>query len=57
MGDASGGGAVIQEIQLWDGEHALLKAEGQAVVGEDGEQRTEGRSVLLSGFAEDSITI
>ncbi len=35
-----------QEIQLRDGEHALLLVEGQAAGGEDGEQRADGRSVL-----------
>ncbi len=37
-GDA-GGDAVAQEIQLGDGEDALLQVEGQANGGEDGEQR------------------
>jgi hypothetical protein len=36
-GDASGGDVVAQEIQLRDGEYALLQVEGQAVGGEDGE--------------------
>ncbi len=36
-GDAGGGDAVAQEIQLRDGEYALLQVEGQAVGGEDGE--------------------
>jgi len=56
-GDASGVDAVIQKIQLRDGEHALLLVEDQPVGGEDSEQRAEGRSVLLSGFAEDSVII
>jgi len=56
-GNVGGGDAANQEIQLRDGEHALLHVECQAVGGEDGEQRAEGRSVLLSGFAEDPVTI
>ncbi len=40
-GDASGGDAVAQEIQLGNGEDALLQVEGQAIGGEDGEQRAE----------------
>jgi hypothetical protein len=40
-GNASGGDAVAQEIQLGDGEDALLQVEGQAVGGEDGELRAE----------------
>jgi hypothetical protein len=56
-GDASGVDAVIQKIQLRDGEHALLLVEDQPVDGEDGEQCTEGVSVLLSGFAEDPVII
>ena len=51
------GDAVNQEIQLRDGEHALLLVEDQAVVDEDGEQHAAGRSVLLSGFAEDPVII
>ncbi len=47
------GDAVAQEIQLGDGDHALLQVEGQAVGGEDGEQCAEVGPVLLSGFAED----
>jgi hypothetical protein len=46
---------VIQEFQLRDGEHALLLIEDQAVGGEDGEQRADGRSVLLSVFVEDPV--
>ncbi len=53
-GDAGGGDAVAQEIQLGDGEDALLQVEGQAVGGEDGEQRAEVGPVLLLGFAEDT---
>ncbi len=56
-GDAGGGDAVAQEIQLGDGEHALLQVEGQAVGGEDGKQRAEVGPVLLSGFAEDTVII
>jgi hypothetical protein len=56
-GDAGGGDAVAQEIQLRDGKHALLKVEGQAVGGKDGEQRAEVGPVLLSGFAEDPVII
>jgi hypothetical protein len=56
-GDAGGGNAVAQEIQLGDGEHAFLQVEGQAVGGEDGEQRAEVGPVLLSGFAEDPVII
>jgi hypothetical protein len=52
-GDASSGDAVAQEIQLGDGEDALLQVEGQAIGGEDGEQRAEVGPVLLLGFAED----
>ncbi len=48
---------MTQEIQLGDGEHTLLQVEGQAVGGEDGEQRAEVGPVLLSGFAEDSVII
>ncbi len=54
-GDAGCGDAVALEIQLGDGEHALLQVEGQAVGGEDGEQRVEVGPVLLSGFAEDTL--
>jgi hypothetical protein len=36
-GDAVSGDAVAQEIQLRDGEDALIQVEGQAVGGEDGE--------------------
>ncbi len=56
-GDAGGGNAVAQEIQLGDGEDALLQVEGQAVGGEDGEQRAEVGPVLLLGFAEDTVII
>jgi hypothetical protein len=56
-GDAGCGDAVALEIQLGDGEHALLQVEGQAVGGEDGEQRAEVGPVLLSGFAEDTVII
>ncbi len=56
-GDAGSGDAVAQEIQLGDGEHALLQVEGQAVGGEDGEQRAKMGPVLLSGFAEDTVII
>jgi hypothetical protein len=48
---------VAQEIQLRDGEYTLLQVEGQAVVGEDGEQRAELGLVLLSGFPEDPVII
>jgi hypothetical protein len=48
---------VVQDLQLRDGEYAFLQGEDQAVGGEDGEQRAEGRSLLLSGYAEDSVTI
>ena len=50
-GDAGGGDAVAQEVQLWDGEDALLQVEGQAIGGEDGEQRAEVGPVLLLGLA------
>ncbi len=56
-GNAGGGDAVAQEIQLGDGEDALLQVEGQAVGGEDGEQRAEVGPVLLLGFAEDTVII
>ncbi len=56
-GDAGGGDAVAQEIQLREGEDALLQVEGQAVGGEDGEQRSEVGPVLLLGFAEDTVII
>jgi hypothetical protein len=56
-GDASGRDTVAQEIQLGDGEHALLQVEGQAVGGKDGEQRVEAGPVLLCGFAEDLVII
>ena len=56
-GDAGGGDAVAQEIQLGDGEDALLQVEGQAVGGKDGEQRAEMGPMLLSGFAEDIVII
>ncbi len=55
--DAGGGDAVAQEIQLGDWEDALLQVEGQAVGGEDGEQRAEVGPVLLLGFAEDTVII
>jgi hypothetical protein len=55
--DAGGGDAVAQEIQLGDGEDALLQVEGQAVGGEDGERRAEVGPVLLLGFAEDPVII
>jgi hypothetical protein len=48
---------VAQEIQLGDGEDALLQVEGQAVGGKDGEQRAEMGPMLLSGFAEDIVII
>jgi hypothetical protein len=54
-GDAGGGDAVAQEIQLVDGEHALLQVEGQAVGSEDGEQGAEVGLVLLFRFAEDPV--
>jgi hypothetical protein len=44
-----------RKIQFREGEHALLHVEGKAFGGEDGEQRAEGHSVLLSGFVEDSV--
>ncbi len=56
-GDAGGGDAVSQEVQLGDGEDALLQVEGQAVGGEDGEQRSEVGPVLLLGLAEDAVII
>jgi hypothetical protein len=56
-GDAGGGDAVAQEIQLRNGEDALLQVEGQAVGGKDGEQRAEVGPVLLLGFAEDTVII
>ncbi len=56
-GDAGGGDAVAQEIQLGNGEDALLQVEGQSVGGEDGEQRAEVGPVLLLGFAEDTVII
>jgi hypothetical protein len=56
-GDAGCGDGVALEIQLGDGEHALLQVEGQAVGGEDGKQRVEVGPVLLSGFAEDTVII
>ena len=56
-GDAGGGDAVAQEVQLGDGEDALLQVEGQAVGGEDGEQRAEVGPVLLLGLAEDTVII
>ena len=48
---------MAQKIQLRDGEDALLQVEGQAVGGEDGEQRVEVGPVLLLGFAEDTVII
>jgi hypothetical protein len=48
---------VAQEIQLGNGEDALLQVEGQAVGGKDGEQRAEVGPVLLLGFAEDTVII
>ncbi len=48
---------MAQEIQLGDGEHALLQVDGQAIGGEDGEQRAEVGLVLLSGFAKDTVII
>ncbi len=56
-GDTGGGDAVDQEIQLGGGEDALLQVEGQAIGGEDGEQRAEVGPVLLLGFAEDAVII
>jgi hypothetical protein len=56
-GNAGGGDAVAQEIQLRDGEDALLQVEGQAVCGEDGEQRAEAGPVLFLGFPEDTVII
>ncbi len=56
-GDAGCEDAVALEIQLGDGEHALLQVEGQVIIGEDGEQRAEVGPVLLSGFAEDTVII
>jgi hypothetical protein len=56
-GDTGGGDAVAQEIQLGNGEDALLQVEGQAVGGEDGEQHAEVGPVFLLGFAEDAIII
>ena len=56
-GDAGGGDAVAQKIQLRYGEDALLQVEGQAVGGEDGEQRADVGPVLLLGFAEDTVII
>jgi len=46
-----------RKIQFQEGEHALLHVGGKAFGGEDGEQRAEGHSLLLSGYAEDSVTI
>jgi hypothetical protein len=40
-GDAGGGDAVAQEIQLGDSEHALLQLEGQPIGSKDGKQRAE----------------
>ncbi len=48
---------MAQEIQLGDGEDALLQVEGQAVGGEDGKQRAEMGPMLLLGFAEDPVII
>jgi hypothetical protein len=48
---------VAQEIQLRNGEDALLQVEGQAVGGEDGEQHAEVCPVLLLGLAEDTVII
>jgi hypothetical protein len=56
-GGAGGGDAVAQEIQLGDGEYALLQVEGQAVGGKDGEQCAEVGPMLLFGFAEDPVII
>ena len=56
-GDDGCGDAVALEIQLGDGEHALLQVEGQAVGSGDGEQCVEVGPVLLSGFAEDTVII
>ncbi len=55
--DAGCGDAVAQEIQLGDGGLALLQVEGQAIGGEDGEQREEMGPVVLSEFAEDTVII
>jgi hypothetical protein len=56
-GDAGGGDAVAQEIQLGSGEDALLQVEGQAVGGKDCEQHAEVGPVLLLGFAEDTVIV
>ncbi len=56
-GDAGGGDAVAQEIQLGDCGHTLLQVEGQVVGGEDGKQHAEVGPVLLSEFAEDPVII
>ena len=56
-GDAGRGDTVAQEIQLGDGDDALLQVEGQAVGGEDGEQHAEVGPVLLLGFAKDTVII
>ncbi len=56
-GDAGGGDAVAQEIQLGNGEDALLQVEGQAVGGKDGEQHAEMGPVFLPGLAEDTVII
>ncbi len=56
-GNASGGDAMAQEIQLGNGEDAFLQVEGQAVGGEDGKQRAEVGPVQLLGFAEDTVII
>jgi hypothetical protein len=48
---------VAQEVQLGNGKDALLRVEGQAVGGEDGEQCAEVGLVLLLGFAEDTVII
>ncbi len=46
-----------RKIQFREGEHALLHVGGKTFGGEDGEQRAEGHSLLLSEYAEDSVTI
>ncbi len=56
-GDAGGGDAVAQKIQLGGDEDTLLQVEGQAVGGDDGKQRAEVGPVLLLGFAEDPVII
>ncbi len=46
-----------EEVEFGDSEHAFLQVEGQPVDGKDGEQGRQVLSVLLLGFAVQTIII